>query len=127
MSYTLPFGCQRWLSAASSVEGPLAKYNAGLARGIYRHDERQQDAINILDDLHKRILTLPPIQSDSSSNRSSSSNGNGGGFFKSFFSSSSSSSAAPSQSVPSLVGGISSVGTKGLYLHGGVGSGKVRE
>ncbi|CAB4427005.1 unnamed protein product [Rhizophagus irregularis] len=91
-----------------SNAGPISRYNALVASGMVREDSFQRSIVNILQDMHYRLLNYdPPLITDATDEVDS------GSVFGKIF---------------KLFGALSKSRTinspKGLYLYGDVGSGK---
>ncbi|CAB5202533.1 unnamed protein product [Rhizophagus irregularis] len=91
-----------------SNAGPISRYNALVASGMVREDSFQRSIVNILQDMHDRLLNYdPPLITDATDEVDS------GSVFGKIF---------------KLFGALSKSRTinspKGLYLYGDVGSGK---
>ena len=115
-----------------SAGSPLDRYNALLAKNQLRKDSRQTLAIQKLNELYGQLMRdggrqfSRPRQSEESppsGQVEQSSSGGLFGFAKNIFGRS---SASPTVSKPAFSVSRSSPRVKGLYIYGGVGSGKVR-
>lgn len=95
-------------STPISTGGPVSRYNALVASGMVREDSFQRSIINILQDMHDRLLNYDPLLISDASDELNS--GSIFGKLSKLF------------NVPFKGKSINS--PKGLYLYGDVGTGK---
>lgn len=89
---------------------PLAEYQKRVSSGQLKHDNKQQQTMQALDDLYNRLQGYKP---------STQGGGSGGGFFSSLFGSKSSDSSDADDDL-----NAGSHAPQGLYIYGSVGVGK---
>ena len=112
-------------SAATSIpnskdESLLDRYQRLVGEGQVHHDTHQMEALEFLEHLRMELLAynLPPLPKETSSTSGDE------GSFSSWFGFGGSNTSGANQSVMKTAMNWKSTVPRGVYLHGGVGSGK---